>query len=123
MGMKVLVVDDSGFMRKRIVEILRSAGHFVIGEAKSGDEAVELYGKLSPDLVTMDITMREMDGITAAKQILSTDPHANIVFLTILKDDKFRLEAEKIGAKGFVNKTDAALITGLINELENKRQT
>jgi two-component system chemotaxis response regulator CheY len=123
MGMKVLVVDDSGFMRKRIVEILRSAGHSVIGEAKSGDEAVELYGKLSPDLVTMDITMREMDGITAAKQILGTDPHANIVFLTILKDDKFRLEAEKIGAKGFVNKTDAALITGLINELENKRHT
>jgi two-component system chemotaxis response regulator CheY len=73
MGIRVLVVDDSGFMRKRIVEELKAQGHSVVGEAKGGNEAVELYRTLRPDLVTMDITMRDKDGITA-QEILSEDP-------------------------------------------------
>lgn len=121
MGMRVLVVDDSGFMRKRIIEELRSQGHAVVGEARSGNEAVELYRTLKPDLVTMDITMRDMDGITAAKEILGEDPKANILFLTILNDEKYKTEAERLGAKGFVNKTDTPTITKIIKEIEQQQ--
>jgi two-component system, chemotaxis family, chemotaxis protein CheY len=121
MGIRVLVVDDSGFMRKRIVEELKAQGHSVVGEAKGGNEAVELYRTLRPDLVTMDITMRDKDGITAAKEILSEDPDANILFLTILNDEKYKSEAEKLGAKGFINKTDHMSIAQVIRELELKK--
>jgi two-component system chemotaxis response regulator CheY len=120
-GMRVLVVDDSGFMRKRIVEELRSLGHSVVGEAKGGNEAIEMYRSLKPDLVTMDITMRDKDGITAAKEIIAEDPKANILFLTILKDDKFRIEAEKLGARGFLNKADAGRIAQFLQELDWSR--
>lgn len=121
MGMRVLVVDDSGFMRKRIVEELRAQGHAVVGEAKGGNEAVQLYKSLKPDLVTMDITMRDKDGITAAKEILQEDPQAKILFVTILKDEKYRAEAEKLGAMGLVNKTDHLSIATIIGELDQKR--
>ncbi len=121
MGIRVLVVDDSGFMRKRIVEELKARGHSVVGEAKGGNEAVELYRTLRPDLVTMDITMRDKDGITAAKEILSEDPDAKILFLTILNDEKYKAEAEKLGAKGFINKTDHLSIARVIEEMESNR--
>lgn len=121
MGVRVLVVDDSGFMRKRIVEELRAQGHSIVGEAKGGNEAVEMYRALNPDVVTMDITMRDKDGITAAKEILKEDPKARILFLTILKDDKYRTEAEKLGAIGFVNKTDHLSIGMIIKELDRTR--
>jgi len=121
MGMRVLVVDDSGFMRKRIVEGLKAAGHAVVGEAKSGNEAVLMYRTLRPDLVTMDITMRDKDGITAAKEILGEDPEARILFLTILKDDKYKAEADRLGAKGFINKTDHLAILKVIEEIERKQ--
>ncbi len=121
MAMRVLVVDDSGFMRKRIIEELRSQGHAIVGEARSGIEAIELYRALKPDLVTMDITMRDMDGITAAKQIIGEDPNASILFLTILNDEKYKTEADKLGAKGFLNKTDTPSITKKIMELEQKQ--
>jgi len=120
MGIRVLVVDDSGFMRKRIVQELKALGHSVVGEAKGGDEAIQLYGTLKPDLVTMDITMRDKDGITAAKEIMAKDPNANIIFLTILKDDKFRLEAEKLGARGFLNKADTSELPKCIAEIERR---
>jgi two-component system chemotaxis response regulator CheY len=122
MGMRVLVVDDSGFMRKRIVEELRALGHSIVGEAKGGNEAVEMYRTLKPDLVTMDITMRDKDGITAAKEILTEDPKARIVFITILKDEKYKAEAEKLGAKGFLNKADTALIARALQEMERMKQ-
>lgn len=118
MGLRVLVVDDSGFMRKRIIEELRSKGHSIVGEAKGGNEAIEMYKALRPDLVTMDITMRDKDGITAAKEILTEDPQAKILFLTILQDEKYKAEAEKLGAKGFINKTDHLSISKIIEEME-----
>ena len=121
MGLRVLVVDDSGFMRKRIVEELRAEGHSVVGEAKNGDEAVELFKTLRPDLVTMDITMRDKDGITAAKEILGLFPDASILFLTILKDEKYRSEAERLGAKGFLNKTDHLSIAQFIREMDREK--
>lgn len=117
MVLRVLVVDDSGFMRKRIVKELQSHGHNIVGEGKSGDEAIELYRSLKPDLVTMDITMRDMDGITAAKEILTLDPQAKIFFLTILKDDKYREEAEEMGAKGFYSKADPSSIGKILEDM------
>ncbi|HTY21550.1 MAG TPA: response regulator [Desulfomonilaceae bacterium] len=121
MGTRVLVVDDSGFMRKRIAEELLANGHSVVGQAKSGNEAVELYRTLRPDIVTMDITMRDMDGLTAAKQILAEDPDAKIVFVTILRDEKVSAEAEKLGAVGFINKADHLSISKFIEEIERKK--
>jgi two-component system chemotaxis response regulator CheY len=120
MGMRILVVDDSGFMRKRIVSELSAQGHTVAGEARGGVEAVELYRALKPDLVTMDITMRDKDGITAAREILQEDPNAKIVFLTILQDEKYKAEAQSLGAVGFVNKSDPLSLT---EALERIRRT
>jgi two-component system, chemotaxis family, chemotaxis protein CheY len=121
MGIRVLVVDDSGFMRKRIVEELRAQGHSIVGEAKGGNEAVEMYRTLRPDVVTMDITMRDKDGITAAREILTEDPGAKVLFLTILKDDKYKAEAERLGAIGFINKTDHLSIAKIIQDLDRKK--
>jgi two-component system chemotaxis response regulator CheY len=120
MGLRVLVVDDSGFMRKRIVQDLEDRGHTIVGEAKSGGEAVEFYRQLRPDLVTMDVTMRDMDGITAAKEILNEDPDAKIIFLTILKDEKYKEEAEKMGAIGFFNKADPQSLSDMIKRMEKE---
>lgn len=121
MGMRVLVVDDSGFMRKRIISELKAQGHTIAGEAKSGSEAVEMYRALRPDLVTMDITMRDMDGISAAKEILGEDPDAKILFLTILREDKYKEEAEKLGAIGFFNKTDPMSIVEAVKHMDRTR--
>jgi two-component system, chemotaxis family, chemotaxis protein CheY len=118
MGMRVLVVDDSGFMRKRICELFVDQGHLIVGEARGGNEAVELFRDLKPDLVTMDITMRDKDGITAAKEILDENPGAKILFLTILKDEKYKTEAESLGAIGFLNKTDQASIAEVLQKID-----
>jgi two-component system chemotaxis response regulator CheY len=121
MALRVLVVDDSGFMRKRIVAELKSGGHNVVGEAKGGEEAVEMYRNLKPDLVTMDITMRDKDGITAAKEILKEDPEARILFLTILQDEKYKEEAQRLGAVGFVNKSDPVSMAEAIDLMVGKK--
>lgn len=117
MGKSILVVDDSSIMRKMIKQTLIGAGHSVVGEAKNGDDAVALYQSLNPDLVTMDITMRGMDGIAAAKTILAFDANAKIVMLSNLDEDKFSQEAAQIGAKGYINKHKTAEILDLINQL------
>lgn len=116
MSKRILVVDDSSMMRKMITKILFPPGHVVVGEAKNGLEAIELYKKLRPDIVTMDITMREMDGITAAKEILDFDGDARIIFLSNLDEAKYRDEIEEMGAVGFVNKYQSREILGLIDE-------
>jgi two-component system chemotaxis response regulator CheY len=121
MGNRILVVDDAAFMRMMIKDILTKNGFEVVAEAADGSQAVEKYKELKPDLVTMDITMRDMDGITAAKQIIGEDPNASILFLTILNDEKYKTEADKLGAKGFLNKTDTPSITKKIRELEQKQ--
>ena len=73
-------------MRKMISRLLTPPGHVIVGEAKNGLEAVDMYSELKPDIVTMDITMRGMDGVTAAKEILSKDQAARIIFLSNLDD-------------------------------------
>ncbi len=117
MGKSILIVDDSSIMRKMIKETLKSAGHDVIGEAKNGDDAVVLYKRLKPDLVTMDITMRGMDGFEAARQILDDDDHACIIFLSNLDEAQYSQEAAKIGAKGYLNKHRSKDILSLIEQL------
>ncbi|MDH5570215.1 MAG: response regulator [Gammaproteobacteria bacterium] len=104
MSKRILIVDDSTIMRKMLVKVMEEAGHEIVGEASGGDEAIRLFRELDPDLVTMDITMRGMDGITAAKEILTIDGDAKILILSNLDEDKYRDEVEKIGALGLVNK-------------------
>ena len=117
MGKKILVVDDSSIMRKMIKQTLIGAGHTIVGEAKNGDDAISLYKKLNPQIVTMDITMRGMDGIAAAKAILEIDIDARIIMLSNLDEDKFSDEAVQIGAKGYINKHKTAEILDLIDRL------
>ena len=84
---------------------------------KNGKDAVEKYKDLSPDIVTMDITMREMDGFAAAKEILHIDSDAQIIFLSNLDEEKYSQEAKRIGAKGYLNKHNAKAIVDLIRNL------
>lgn len=107
MAKTVMVVDDSTFMRNRIKEALEGDELSVIGEAKDGDEAINLYRELKPELVTMDVTMRNTDGFTAAEIILKEFPDANLVLLTLRQDEeKHFLEeaAKKMGIKAVVLK-------------------
>lgn len=116
MSKQILVVDDSSIMRKMIKQTLEAESHQIVGEAKNGKDAVKLYKQLKPDIVTMDITMRDMDGFAAAKQILSFDPKARIIFLSNLDEDKYSEDAKSIGAMGYVNKHNTKAIIRLINE-------
>jgi two-component system chemotaxis response regulator CheY len=107
MAKTVLVVDDSTFMRNRIKEALEDDEIKVAGEAKDGEEAIELYKELRPDLVTMDVTMRNTDGFTAAEIILKDFPDAKLVLLTLRQEkEKHFLEeaAEKLGIKAVILK-------------------
>ena len=100
---KILVVDDAEFLRVRIKKLLSGAGHDVI-EAENGAKACETYTSEHPDVVLMDITMPEMDGLAALKTIKGTDPAASVVMLTALGQESVVLEAIKAGAKDFVVK-------------------
>lgn len=117
MSKRILIVDDSSIMRKMIKEALTSGGHEVVGEAKSGADAVVLYQNLKPDLVTMDITMRGMDGLSAAKEIIEIDQKAQIIFLSNLDEEKYIQDVKDIGAKGYVNKHKSIEILELIDHL------
>ncbi len=102
--MKILVVDDAAFMRMMIKDILVKNGYDVVGEASNGAEAVVRFRELEPDLVTMDITMPEMDGITALKEIKKTHPHARIIMCSAMGQQAMVLEAIQAGARDFVVK-------------------
>lgn len=122
MGMRILVVDDSSIMRKMIRRTLQADGHEILGEAKSGFDAIEMYKALDPDLVTMDITMRGMDGLEAAKEILKYDASALIVFLSNLEKGTYKEDAMRLGAKSYLSKHDPEKIISLIRVLELSRQ-
>lgn len=117
MQKQVLIVDDSSMMRKLISKTLCSNGCDIVGEASNGFEALELYKTLNPDLVTMDITMRGMDGFTAAQEILQYDEQAKILFLSNLDDEKYREMAIDVGGIGIAQKHHADEIQMLIDQI------
>ncbi len=100
----VLVVDDAAFMRMMLKEILEKNGLKVVGEATTGDEAVSLYKELNPDLVTMDITMPEKNGIEALKEIIAADPDAKVLMCSAMGQQAMVLDAIQAGAKDFIVK-------------------
>lgn len=104
MSKRILVVDDAVVMRMMIKGILSKHGFDVVGEAQNGVEAVDKYRQLHPDLVTMDVVMPEMDGITAVKQIMAHDPAAKIVMCTSMGQQALVVEAIQAGAKSFITK-------------------
>ena len=101
---RVLVVDDASFMRQMIREIVEAEGHEVVGEASDGDEAVEAFGRLQPDVVTMDIVMPRRSGIDAVKGILETEPSAKVVMCSALGQEPLVHEALTAGALDFIVK-------------------
>jgi two-component system chemotaxis response regulator CheY len=100
---KVLVVDDAAFMRVTLRKILVPAG-YAVEEAANGVEAVSKYGEVKPDIVTMDITMPEKDGIQATKEIVAAHPDARVIVVSALGQEKMVKEAILAGAKDFIVK-------------------
>jgi two-component system chemotaxis response regulator CheY len=101
---RVLVVDDAAFMRKMVGDALAKGGHEVVGEAGNGIEALSQFQALKPDLMTLDITMPEKDGLAALADIMAADPSAKVVMCSALGQESKVLEAIKLGAKDFVVK-------------------
>lgn len=101
---KVLIVDDAAFMRMMLKDILEKNGFEVIGEAPNGAKAVELYQSVKPDIVTMDITMPDMDGIEAVKKIKAIDSTAKIIMCSAMGQQNMVMEAIKAGARDFIVK-------------------
>ncbi|OEH91272.1 response regulator [Bacillus solimangrovi] len=101
---RILIVDDAAFMRMMIKDILTKNGFEVVGEAPDGAQAVEKYKEHMPDLVTMDITMPEMDGITSLKKIRKINPDAKVIMCSAMGQQAMVIDAIQAGAKDFIVK-------------------
>lgn len=101
---RVLVVDDSATMRKIIIQMLKSELYDICGEAKDGQEGINMYKELNPDAVTLDINMPNVSGVEVLKNIIAFDPKAKIVMLTSEGQKQTVVEAIKMGAKNYVVK-------------------
>ncbi|MCG8402607.1 MAG: response regulator [Firmicutes bacterium] len=104
MSIRILIVDDATFMRMMIKNIVSKNGYEVVGEAENGSEAIKLYSEYKPDLVTMDITMPEMDGIESVKAIKQMDPNARIIMCSAMGQQSMVMEAIQAGAMDFIVK-------------------
>ena len=104
MAKNILICDDAAFMRMMIKDILTKNGYNIVGEAENGAKAVEKYAELKPDLVLMDITMPEMDGIEALKKIKAADANASIIMFSAMGQQAMVIESIQSGAKDFIVK-------------------
>ena len=104
MAKNILICDDAAFMRMMIKDILTKNGYNIAGEAENGAVAVDKYKETSPDLVLMDITMPEMDGIQALKKIKESDPNASVIMCSAMGQQAMVIEAIQSGAKDFIVK-------------------
>lgn len=104
MAKTILIVDDAAFMRMMIKDIVTRNGYEVVGEAQNGIEALEKYLKFKPDLVTMDITMPEKDGISAVKDIMAADSTARVIMCSAMGQQALVMDAIKAGARDFLVK-------------------
>ncbi|HWR07863.1 response regulator [Sporomusa sp.] len=113
--MKVLIVDDAIFMRVTLKQMLEKNGYNVVGDARNGTEGVQKYHELQPDLVTMDITMPEMDGLAALKEIRQINPKAKVLMISGMGQERHVKEAVLAGACGFILKpfNEEQVIRGL----------
>lgn len=103
-SVNIMVVDDSAITIKKLSAMLEDMGHSVVHVAKTGTAAVEAFKTVQPDLVTMDITMPDMDGIEATKRILALSPTALVVMITSHGQEQMVMDAIEAGAKGYVLK-------------------
>ncbi|HEX7065302.1 MAG TPA: response regulator [Bacillales bacterium] len=104
MAQRILIVDDAAFMRMMIKDILTKNGFEIAGEAADGNEAVEQFKETSPDLVTLDITMPEVDGLTALKEIKKLDASAKVIMCSAMGQQAMVIDAIQAGAKDFIVK-------------------
>ena len=104
MAKNILIVDDAAFMRMMLKDILTKNGYNVIGEAANGQEGFDKYKELKPDLVTLDITMPEVDGITCLKMIKQSDAGAKVVMCSAMGQQAMVIDAIQSGAKDFIVK-------------------
>ena len=104
MKKKILIVDDSAFMRMMLKDILTRAEYEAVGEAANGKAALDLYSHLHPDLTLMDIVMPESDGLQALKEILAPDAHAAVIMLAVLGQECIAKECLQDGTKGYISK-------------------
>ena len=104
MAKNIMICDDAAFMRMMIKDILTKNGYEIAGEAENGVKAVEKYNETKPDLVLMDITMPEMDGIEALKKIKASDPSASVIMCSAMGQQAMVIESIQSGAKDFIVK-------------------
>lgn len=100
----ILICDDAAFMRQALIKIIKDAGHTCVGEAANGEECIKKYNQCHPDIVLMDITMPDMDGITATQQIVAADDKAKIIMVSAMGQQDKVFSAIASGAKDFIVK-------------------
>jgi two-component system chemotaxis response regulator CheY len=120
---RLMVVDDALLMRKMIRDVAEETGWEIVGEARNGVEAVELYARLQPDLVTMDIVMPEMSGLEALRRIRASDPNAQVVMVTALNQKQTLMESIEDGAIDFIVKPfERERIVKLLNNVSPRER-
>ena len=122
---RILIVDDSELMRKKLAFIFEQENHEIVGQAENGLEAIKLFKDKKPDLITMDLTMPVMDGIEAIREIIQIDPLATIVVCSAMGQQKIIVKAIKEGAKDFIIKPfhEELVIETIHNIFQSYKQT